>query len=223
MTQRHEHIDLLLDELERYGLRGEVADRGKHLEVAWQTPHGRRFVITARTPSDWRAGLNTRSTLRKLLRADNLQLKQVSELTFQKAMSLPKQGISRELVLQNDVAALTDLVFEMHQQIAALQEQNAALNDRMNSITIVSRIEFASPDDGASIARLADEETTQSSPFRQGSTQAKIFACLTYQFKLFSDILKEAGIDKKYVASTLSKAKRLGYAENGLRGMWRRK
>src|ERR1700677_2013035 len=136
MTQRNEHLELCLEELERYGLKGEISERGKHLELAWVSPLGRRFVIAPKTPSDWRSSLNMRSDLRKLLRADNLQPKQVSNLTFQKAMSLPKQPtINKELLLQNDVDALTDLVFDLQSQLSLLQ-------NKMNSMRVVARIEF---------------------------------------------------------------------------------
>ena len=132
MSQRNEHLDLIINELERYGLRGEVSDRGKHLEVAWTTPHGRRFVIAARTPSDWRAGLNTRSEVRKLLKADNMQVKHISELSYQKAMSLPKHVMPTEHVLQQDVIVLTDMVFELQSHISVLQQQNQMLQDKIN-------------------------------------------------------------------------------------------
>ena len=133
MTQRNEDIDRVMDELERHGLRGVVSDRGKHLEVAWETPHGRRFVIAARTGSDWRGGLNLRSDCRKLLRADNIQPKQISELTFQRAMSLPKAMPPRGETLQKDVDTLTDLVFDLQAQLSALQE-------RLDSAAVVSKM-----------------------------------------------------------------------------------
>jgi hypothetical protein len=222
MTQRNEHIELAMEELERYGLRGEVSERGKHLEIAWTTPHGRRFVIAPKTPSDWRGGLNLRSDLRKLLRADNLQVKQINNLSFQKAMSLPKQPIvTRELLLQNDVDALSDLVFE-------LQSQIASLHDKMNSMRVVAKIEFNQVEERVvddteildTINQLVDKAQN---PFRLGSTQAKIFETLTHQYKSFLDIVKESGIGYKYVANTLTKAKKKGFCESGLRGQWRRK
>jgi hypothetical protein len=68
MTQRMEHLEPVLDELERYGLKSEIGDRGKHLEIRWNTPMGERFIIMPKTPSDWRGALNSRSDLRKMLR-----------------------------------------------------------------------------------------------------------------------------------------------------------
>jgi hypothetical protein len=234
MSQRQEHLDLLIEELERYGLRGEISERGKHLEVAWNAPAGRRFVIAPKTPSDWRSGLNTRSELRKLLRADNLQPKQINELSFQKAMSLPKPTIAPQLMLQKDVDALVEMVFEMQAQIVAVSEQNTILQDKMNSITVVSRIEFAgqTKSEDADILlevsrklydNVVKETSVKERPFREGSAQDKIYSCLTEQFQSVHKIVDQSGVNLKYVATTLSKAKRLGFAELGLRGMWRRK
>lgn len=225
MSQRNEHIDLVMEELQRYGLRGEIGDRGKHLEIAFETPMGRRFVIVARTPSDWRAGLNTRSDLRRILKADNMQPKVISQFTFQKAMSLPKAtAVAPELVLQADVNELVDLVFELQSQMVVLREQNQFLQDRMNSARVVSRIEFGelSSADGVAV-EIEKKFYDKNLPFRGSSTQGKIFACLTFQYKSIYDVVEESGIPMKYVATTLSKAKKRGFAEFGLRGQWRRK
>lgn len=227
MSQRQEHLDLLIEELERYGLRGEISDRGKHLEVAWNSPAGRRFVIVARTPSDWRAGLNTRSELRKLLRADNLQPKQISELSFQKAMSLPKQQVaSPQLVLQNDVDALVELVFELQAQIVAISEQNQLLQDKMNSITVTSRIEFVNQEKAAEQDLFTEKTFAEIGeiPFMHGSIQYRICASLTSQFRPVKDIVEQSNAPIKYVYNTLNKAKNKGFAEQGaIRGTWRRK
>lgn len=228
MTQRNEHIDLIMDELERYGLRGELSERGKHLEIAWTTPVGRRFVIVARTPSDWRAGLNTRSEVRKLLRADNMQLRAIHELSFQKAMTLPKQQmINQDQVLRNDVSALMDMVFDLQTQISQLQDQNSSLINKMNSMTVVSRIEFNHYEEEkvddiiVEVNKKIYEQ--EKAPFLLGSTQDSIIACLTHQYQSLEDIVKASGVGKKYVCTTLSKAKKRGFAENGLYGQWKRK
>lgn len=227
MTQRNECVDLVINELERYGLRGEVAERGKHLEVAWSTPHGRRFVIVAKTPSDWRASLNTRSDLRKMLRADNLQPKQISELSFQKAMSLPKQIITTEHILQKDVNELTDLMFDMQLQMIALQ-------DKLTSMQVVSKVEFVKEpfvedkEIKEAVEHLVSEgkvipQFQDNNPFRSDSKQYRIYNCLTAQFKHTSEIISKAGYDAKYVHNTLHKAKKMGLVETGLRGQYRRK
>ncbi len=139
---RNECVDRVIDELERYGIRGEVLDRTKHLEIAWDTPVGRRFVIASKTSSDWRASLNIRGHVRRLLKADNMQPKQISELSFQKAMSLPKSVIPIEHILQKDVDALTDMLFDAQTEISNLQDQYAKLLDKFSSMRIVSTLIF---------------------------------------------------------------------------------
>lgn len=222
MTQRMEHLDPVMEELERYGLKGEIGERGKHLEVRWKTPSGERFITVPKTPSDWRGALNSRSDLRKLLRADNLQPKQISELTFQKAMSLPKPApISREQFLQNDVNELTDIVFELQNEMNSMRSQMAVYEDKLRSIKVVSHIQFGdeliTPEIAVSVNFVKPE------PFRYGTKSAAVYAVLTDQFKHMEDIVRESGIAKKYCATILWKSTMQGYSEKGLRQQWRRK
>lgn len=219
---RNECVDRVMDELERYGLKGEVGERGKHLEVAWVSPAGRRFIIVPKTASDWRSSLNSRSDLRKLLRADNLQPRQISEITFQKAMSLPKPVVvNREQSLQNDVDTLTDLVFELQSQMTALQ-------DKIATMRVVSTIEYGEQIVEEVVQSQIFTERTFSDmgqiPFRSTSQQYRIAACLTSQFRPVKDIIQQSGAPIKYVYNTLCKAKKLGFAESGpILGTWRRK
>jgi hypothetical protein len=233
MSQRNEHLELVMDELERYGLRGEVGERGKHLEIAFETPLGRRFIIMPKTPSDWRGAMNSRSDLRKILRKDNLQPKVISQLSFQKAMSLPKpQAMPPELILQKDVNELIDLVFELQSQFAAIQELNAMLINKMSTAKVTSTIQFGEEplseanDLVVEIEKkfpVLDQVIHKEGPFREGTMQARIFSCLTEQYQSAHDIVKQSGANLKFVATTLSTIKKRGFAEIGLRGMWRRK
>lgn len=221
MSQRLEHLEPVLDELERYGLRGEIGERGKHLEIRWVTPLGERFIIMPKTPSDWRGALNSRSDLRKMLRADNLQPKPVSEMTFQKAMSLPKApSVTKEQFLQNDVDALTDLVFELQGRLSEMQSQMTALHDKVASARVVSYIQYG---DDIKLPEVATAPTSTMLPFREGTVSATVYSALTFQFKDVKDIAQETGVGVKYVAVILWKAKMKGYVEKGLRGHWRRK
>lgn len=241
MSQRNEGIDLLLEELERHGLRGEVGDRGKHLEIAWNAPAGRRFVIVARTPSDWRASMNSRSDMRKMLRKDGLTPKPINELSFQKAMSLPKPvTLTKELLLQKDVDELTDLVFDLQGQIDSMKQYiGEALREQLAAMTVTSKVSFGDTEFEAArkhdvemmqqIERKLHQQTVarsnvvQDGPFKAGSKQARIYGVLTDNFMHTSNIAELSGQSDKYVHTTLWKAKNLGFVESGLRGMYRRK
>ena len=229
MSQRLEHLDPVIGELERYGLRGEIGERGKHLEVRWKTPQGERFIIVPKTPSDWRGALNSRSDLRKLLRADNLQPKPINDLTFQKAMSLPKPApsITREQFMQNDVDALTDLVFELQGRLSELQTAFVALDQKMSSARVVSYIQYGEPRIAPEVENELIEKIEHidphEGPFRKGSTQDKIYSVLTENFMNLDEIRKLANIENvKYINTTLWKAKQRGFVERGLMGMYRR-
>lgn len=56
-------------ELARYGLRPQYETiRGGHVRVTWRTPGGEQSMITATSPSDWRAPRNARAVVRRKLR-----------------------------------------------------------------------------------------------------------------------------------------------------------
>ena len=63
----------ITDELEKWGIAYRVVTGGKHLRVWWRSPDGKdRYKDAACTASDWRAPLNNRSAVRRLLAADGL-------------------------------------------------------------------------------------------------------------------------------------------------------
>ena len=67
-------LQAALGELEAAGIRGvEVVPGGKHPQIRWKVNgHGLRVFSVAGSPSDWRAPKNTRSDIRKVLRADGV-------------------------------------------------------------------------------------------------------------------------------------------------------
>lgn len=221
MAQRQEHLELMLEELEKYGLVGEISERGKHLEIAWQSPAGRRFIIAPRTPSDWRSSMNCRSDMRKLLRADNLQPVSVSNLSFQKAMALPKEPVlPKEQLIQKDVEALTELVFELQGQIDSMKQYIAtALREQLMSMTVVSRVEFQQPK-----VKLPKEvrETYAEMMAKPVRKTDLVWSLLSSNWKEVRSLVDETGINRAHINTILQKFRREGKVENGLRGQWRR-
>ena len=227
MSQRNEIVDLCIDELERYGLRGEVSDRTKHIEIAWHAPQGRRFIIVPKTASDWRSGLNSRSDMRKMLRSDNLHPRQITEQTYHKAMSLPKPIIiNKEQALQRDVDALVELMFDLQSKLSEMQEQHTALQDKMNSITVVSKVQFGPPqNDGGAVVevqRKVYQATSDGPGFRFGTKSDMVLSMMTAQFGPVADLYKKLGLSRAHVSNILQKAKKRGLVESGLRGQWRK-
>ena len=65
-------INAVISELEAVGLKPVLMHGGKHQTVCWQHNNtGRKFVVPT-SPSDWRAPMNARSDIRKILKADGL-------------------------------------------------------------------------------------------------------------------------------------------------------
>lgn len=223
---RNEHVALLLDELKRYGIKGQVGERGKHLEVAWETALGHRFVVCAKTPSDWRGGMNARSELRKLLRADGLSPKP-AELSFQRAMSLPEKPLftpaEKEKNLHNDVEALTDMVFELQAQLDNMRDVvREVIREQLSALTVVSKVSL-----GEQPGAVEQLFSMKSEPAlaELKTKQQMIAELLSYQFSPVSSIIEQAKdiTTAASVRSTLQRLRREGIAENGLRGMWRLK
>lgn len=98
MAYSNELTEIALNELKLHGVKGQTRDtNGGHIEIAWQVVPEKevRRVIVAKTASDWRARMNTRAEVRKLLRADNVTLKSQNDKPekpkpLTKALELPQ-------------------------------------------------------------------------------------------------------------------------------------
>lgn len=227
---RTDHVKLALAELEKYGLKGEVSHRSKHLEISWSAPQGERFICCALTPSDWRVPMKVRADIRKLLKADGLEpVEEKPAVSFQKAMSLPKPPLvstsEREEALKNDVEALTDLVFELQAQIENMRSTIAeVIREQLQSVTVVSRVQFADKAPGP-VEQLFATLHEASNP-KQTKSEL-VLSVLSYEYRprqwIIAEALKLVPTTKQSINQILSKAKREGLVESGLRGMWRLK
>lgn len=231
MTMRNEVTDLLLEELEKHGLKGAINDRSKHLEVSWTLPNGEtRFIIAPKTPSDWRSGMNCRSDLRKMLRADNVALKQESVTSFTRAISLPKESIvsqaAHEKALRQDVATLSDLVLELYDQNQLMVAQISSILDKMSSISVVSTVMSNVSFTGqAQVSEQFASEQPEYKPLTKGSTTSNeiVLNCVKYEWTAKTDIQKNSGLNQGVVSQCLIRLRKRGLVENGLRGQWRKK
>lgn len=239
MSQRNEIVDILVDELDRYGLRSEVSNRSKHVEVAWETPLGRRFVIAPCTSSDWRAGFNARSQLRRMLKQDNLQPRVEASTSFQKAMALPKEPVvsvfDRERFLKQDVEALADLVMDLQNQLVSLQQQ---MTTATVTSTVTSIIHFGAEQKAPNEAvpeKAVEEAISQETVIHQeadaayhaysaplGKTSQAVFDALTYRYEPRHVIISRTQLDHTLVNQALMRLRKKGLVESGLRGMWRK-
>jgi hypothetical protein len=64
--------DLLVDDavnlLLARGFAPSVERRGRHQKIRWIDQGRRQILVVSRSSSDWRARLNSRATLRRILR-----------------------------------------------------------------------------------------------------------------------------------------------------------
>jgi hypothetical protein len=223
MSSRNEVVDRVLEELERYGIRGQVNERGKHLEIAWAYQDGRsRQLFVSRTPSDWRAPVKARADTRKILRTDNIPLQAGTIVSFQKAMSLPKplpNGMTKEQLLQKDVDALVDLVFELDQRLTETMQ-------RLDNMKVTTTVSFAKADVAEQVVEpQVVAASTQIEKYARGKSKALILAQLPAgQWVPRSVIVAALGKENtQLINQALMRLKKEGLVESGLRGMYRRK
>lgn len=123
MPVYNSHVDAVMLELERFGLKGQLSDRGKHQEIRWQYNDGRsRFTIVPNSPSDGsRGALNARGQVRRQLRLDAVQPPSATVRLIQKAFSLPSpqdHGAYRLARLESDFEGLLDELIDTRAQLA---------------------------------------------------------------------------------------------------------
>jgi hypothetical protein len=225
---RNEITDLLIDELDRYGLKGQVDDRSKHLEVVWVGSQGRRFLVVPKTPSDWRSGLNCRSDMRKILRADNEKIKEEDPLSFKKAMSLPKEPIvtfaARERALQKDVETLCELVLELVEKTTIQQSQLSSILEKMNSIQVVSTVESTVSFTGQQVVEQPHaERPTAQRHGRSALTIAAVLEAMPFEWTRVPVLIGHTGFGKATVYKALNILFEQGLVEHGPHATWRKK
>ena len=135
MAYSNELTEIALNELKLHGVKGQTRDtNGGHIEIAWQVVPEKevRRVFVAKTASDWRARMNTRAEVRKLLRADNVTLKAKNERPqkpkpLMKALELPQPDAvvpipDQMKALRGELADLTELVLRLTKIATGMRE-----------------------------------------------------------------------------------------------------
>jgi hypothetical protein len=75
---RNREVEVVLRELARWRLpdKPSISNGGRHVRISWRLPTGQeRTATVSSTPSDWRGARNSRADVRRVLRADGIQLK----------------------------------------------------------------------------------------------------------------------------------------------------
>ena len=209
MSGRNEEVEASLAELERYGIRGQVRDRGKHLEVFWVYSDGRaRAKIVARSGSDHRGPLNARGEVRRQLRADNIQIPTPEVVVLQKAFSLSSpndSGAVRLARLERDFDSLLDLVIE--------------LQDKLARARVVSTLSFE-----PEVVREAPVPSVSVGvPVKAGTAILTVLADGRWRDR--NDIANTSGVDVRKVSNALNyMAHKVTppKVESGQRGLWRK-
>jgi hypothetical protein len=137
MNNNSELVEIATAELKLYGIRPEVTHtNGGHIEIAWRAVPEKelRRVITSKTGSDWRARMNIRAEVRRLLRADNVMLKREEPKPkkhpeLAKALNLPQQVVpipDQITAMRGEVADLTELVIRVAKMVSTVRNTVAA-------------------------------------------------------------------------------------------------
>lgn len=118
--RKNECVEAILDELSRFGIKGETRQRSKHIEVFWLHDGHRRGIVTSATTGDFRAHLNARSQCRRILRSDGIT-SPVQKSAFVRAISMPNAKVEtqdqRLNRMEENINVLTDMMFELHERL----------------------------------------------------------------------------------------------------------
>lgn len=124
-------VRMMQAEFDLWGVKMQHATRGSgHIELRWQVSPTKeiRTHIVAKTPSDHRWYMNERAAIRRMFRADGLNLKeQVAER--------PKPGkLEKALAAPSQVVTTDDQIRMMRAEIADLSELVLTLRDRLEDV-----------------------------------------------------------------------------------------
>ena len=132
MNHHSELVEVATAELKPHGIKPKITyTNGGHIEIAWRLVPEKelRRVITSRTGSDWRARMNIRAEVGRLLRADNVTLKQEPKPKkrpeLAKALNLPQEVVplpDQISALRGEVADLTELMVRVYKGVGTLRE-----------------------------------------------------------------------------------------------------
>lgn len=215
---KNDCVEAVLSELERFGLKGVVGDRGKHLEIRWQYSDGReRFQIVPSTPSDNRGALNARGDVRRRLREDGVQPPPAEVIQFNRALNLPKPedfGVVRLAKLEKDFETLLDITVELNCQLSTLQERlsNAKVSISFD-IPSAPTLPAVAPVEAAKLV------TTKQHGGRRKDKILKVLA--PGGWVETAEIIRLTGLRQKDVYSGLAYMKKIGELEGDGRGNYR--
>lgn len=220
--------DVVLNELEQYGIKGRVSERGKQVAVEWEHAGQARVIFCARTPSDWRGALNIRAHTRRQLRADGVQKVEPQKrvLTLAHALTFPQPtptAPTPDSPRQADFDALLDLV-------ADLQDQVSRLEARFNNVRVTATVSFDPPQAVSAVASAPSHQPVKAPKAPMGLTR-KVRAGGPTELLMgalrgrgwvpTAELIRLPGLTSvKAASNTLSNLKKKGFVENGPSG-WR--
>ena len=238
----NETTGIIQAELKEYGISSWVENRGKHIAVAWTYNGKARTLICARTPSDYRAILNQRGELRRMLKADGASCIKPQVLSFDHALSVPRNPPPRPdrlVMLEQTIDTLVDMMAELQHEQLALKERLANVRANVTlSFDTPSKVEAVLQDTPTMAiinAELAEPVTELGKlPVRRNERDERIIAALAEfnNWVHISEIVKKVSPSvataksREYAYSSVSaqlyRLKNIkGLVESGQRGFWK--
>lgn len=235
MAAKNEELEAVLAELSKFGLKGRTEQLAKHLRVEWALPSGvTQHVTVAISGSDWRAMVQQRTRVRRMLREAGILEPIKPARTLERALSLPepvKDQSERIASLEKDVAELMAWCLELSE---ATKSSTHALSQApqpavppavldLQNLSFVGTI-VLKPQVGSATLSAAIPVVPKSriAPLGQLSVKAQVFNALTSSWKSRAELLKVVACAPGPLGSALDALKKAGKVESGQRGYWRR-
>lgn len=238
-----EEVEATLRELKSWGLTGTVERGGKHFLVRFETPLGKYCVTCAVSGSDVRGALNARAAVRRRIREAGITHPVPTYRKLERALSLPEPTEdlpTRVSRLEAEVGELLSLVFELQEKLALSVSSSVVAPPPAEPLLTPPTLLALTPDPVQEPPQLSPARNEPRKPTRKRKKQGdegidtlskdpnspniadRILRTIDQNWTSRHEILRRSKEPVNSIGPTLSRLKRAGLIEAGMRGCYRR-
>ena len=234
MSKGNDVTETIVRELKLHGITPTLMNGGKHNKILWEAEGNKRVYVAPITPSDFRARLNARAEVRRMLREDGVSaVVETKPTVLERAMTVQAQpdplGV-RVAQLEAEVNALTEIVLEQlamtpPQPVIEVSVQGATLK----VVEPLAKAENAQPEPVRTFAHVNNWEPvkgplpTPAPAGKKGAVMDAILKAMSFdRVHRASELVREVGRPSGHISSTLMYLEKKGLVEKLGRGEWRK-
>lgn len=214
-------------ELHMVGVKPQVERGSKHVKIRWEANGKQRTYVCGSTASDYRAALNVRADVRRLIRQDGLKAPENNVVSFRRIMELPEvqEPLAERLArLEGEIGALVDLLLDKPSTVGeppfsieiTVNGKRVGLEPLPQPATQVALPVASSPIPEAALLASGRFRSLTGAP-------ARVFAILGSGPLRVSEISHRLCLDQRRVGAVLANLNARGLVDRVSRGEWRRR